>query len=50
MVIVISYMMNGWYWRMGWDKQSIRVQANAGKSTIECIYLNPICNREINLF
>ena len=34
----------------GWDKQSIRVQANAGKSTIECIYLNPICNREINLF
>lgn len=33
----------------GWDKQSIRVQAT-GKSTVECIYLNPICNREINLF
>lgn len=34
----------------GWDKHSIRVQTNAGHSSIECIYLNSICNREINLF
>lgn len=34
----------------GWDKHSIRVQTNAGHSSIECIYLNSVCNREINLF
>lgn len=34
----------------GWDKQSIRVQTNGGNSSTECIYLNPACNREINLF
>lgn len=34
----------------GWDKQSIRVQTNAGRSSIECLYLNPVCNREISLF
>ena len=34
----------------GWDKQSIRVQTNAGHSNTECLYLNPECNREINLF
>lgn len=34
----------------GWDKQSIRVQTNAGHSNTECLYINPICNKEINLF
>lgn len=34
----------------GWDKKTIKVQANAGKSTLECIYLNRMCNIEISLF
>lgn len=34
----------------GWDKQSVRVQTNAGHSSTECLYLNPLCNREISLF
>lgn len=34
----------------GWDKKTIKVQANAGKSTLECIYLNRMCDIEISLF
>lgn len=34
----------------GWDKQSIRVQTNAGHTNTECLYISPICSREINLF
>lgn len=34
----------------GWNKNSIRVQTNAGHSSIECIYLNDRCNKEMSLF
>lgn len=53
--VLISSYSNKLYDEMlvmenGWDKQSIRVQTNAGHTNTECLYLNSICNREISLF
>lgn len=53
--VVVSSYTNKLYdeWLVlenGWDKKTIKVQANAGKSTLECIYLNRMCNIEISLF
>lgn len=53
--VVVSSYTNKLYdkWLVlenGWDKKTIKVQANAGKSTLECIYLNRMCDIEISLF